>query len=271
MTHSKEEEELQSLLIDNIRNHHNTREHWQRGGDIEQTRDKQNAPQTSRRQTMSRKRNRVGCWIVAILLILVAIGAGVSIHYYNEKRNAEKEEKMYAVLSEDNYNQRDYEDFIREFPESKYLEDVKKRLEELEILYADWEEVKGTHNVEELKVFCNKYNAPTCEFYHNALERIDQLDWKSARKEHTIEGYDRYMREHPEGNWALEAATEKDRLQKEEEERRRQEEDSLRNIEKQDADTYINSDNDTTEVEEDSENSILREVREVRELINIFQ
>ena len=218
--HSEEEIELQSLLI-----------HELKGGN--------NSPRTSTRRNTERhnppavptaakekkkRKTHWGCIVTVILILLLITGGAVGYYYYTQHEKAKKEKLMYDVLTEDNYNRRDYEDFIREFPDSKYRGDVEQKLEKLQEMYDDWDRVKNSQNVSALKSFCEKYPLPNSELYTLALEEIDKLDWKFAKTRNTIEAYDHYLNIHPEGGWALEAATEKAQLIQAEEERIRLEE-----------------------------------------------
>lgn len=227
---SEEERNLQSLLIDNIKNRNQTTTAnvnlSNHSGDLKKPRKRtnHNATQNSISNEQQNKRFKWGCLLSILLFILIAVGGGIGYYYYQQEQEFENERKKFAVLTDDNYNRRDYEDFIREFPESQYRKTVEGKLAKLQDMYDDWDMVKETQNISALEAFCLKYNLPECELYILAKERIELLHWKTAKGKNTIEAFETYLTQHPDGNHAIEATNEIDRLKKEEEERLRMEE-----------------------------------------------
>lgn len=261
--HGEEEFELQSLLINELKgNNNSTKPATKRNDNRRPHHSAIQHPNCETNKEHKKSKTPWGCIITVILLLLLIAGGFVGYYYYAQNEKAKKEELMYAVLMQENYNLRDYEDFVREFPNSKYRQDVEKRLEELQDMYDEWNLIKNTPNVNALKNFCNKYNSPNCELYFLALEEIDKLDWKFAKERNTIDAYTTYINEHPEGKWVIQAESERDSLQKKEERQRLLELEKQKELESQKSDS-INSTTDTVTRDKSNIGSRLNEVKEL--------
>lgn len=155
--------------------------------------------------------------LLVLLLPLSAIGG----KFYWDYQKAEQQEALdYAVLCEENYDPEDYRQFLDKYPESRHREAVRKRLEELTILAAQWNAIAHTDDrnvLEEFKAtYDNAHYAQLCDW------KIDTLDWKSACDRHTPTAYQDYLDRHPEGRFyadALIAKSEVDYLTPNEQER----------------------------------------------------
>jgi len=66
-----------------------------------------------------------------------------------------------------------------------------------------WEKTIDTNTIEAYEAFLSEY--PDGEYVDSAKEEIDKLSWEIASNKNTIEGYKQYLDQHPNGKYLLEA------------------------------------------------------------------
>lgn len=148
------------------------------------------------------QRKRAAIWgsVIAILLIVAGSVFGV----YNSAR--QKELMAYGIL-EQNERIADYEDYLKQYPESEHATEVKGRLETLKQMYKDWAKIVRNPSKMSFERFKTKYPMSIL-LAHQANLKIDSLDWEEAKGAGTLEAYRHYLALHPSGLYAQEASIE---------------------------------------------------------------
>lgn len=141
-------------------------------------------------------------WIwIALVAVVCLCGGGYGINWW---MNSQNEDRIYATL-EGNYEIEDYEDFLEQFPDSKYAEDVKRRLESIKAMDSEWARISTEDTRRGYLDFKDRYSV--CEKYVHLCDlKIDSLDWVDAQKAGTEEAINRYIQMHPEGRFLSEAS-----------------------------------------------------------------
>jgi len=90
-----------------------------------------------------------------------------------------------------------YEEFTRKHPDSPYADYVKGQQERIE-----WESVKGSRNLAQLKSFVARYpNAA------GAKSAIAEIEWDDATRIDTIDSYDNFLQSYSESGYAGKAGS----------------------------------------------------------------
>ena len=133
-----------------------------------------------------------------ILGVVLLIAAVVTISYvaYKAATKDEDEKSRYEALKESR-NVEDYEDFLEDFPKSRYNRDVKARLERVKVEVKEWEKIKNSSNPNDFRLFQQRFN-DAC-FAGLVEGKLDSLDWIVAKKENSNRSYKIYIDQHPKG------------------------------------------------------------------------
>jgi len=137
-----------------------------------------------------------------LLLAIIIIGVAGYLYWDNYQDRIASEEKAYAALQDCN-DPLNYEDFIARFPNSKYVDDVRDRLKELEQEDALWNKVLSSHDVNALQNYIDTH--PTSPHKKEALHKIDSIDWRQAKQQETSAAFEAYIERHPDGTYISEA------------------------------------------------------------------
>lgn len=142
-------------------------------------------------------------WIAALVLLILLITGGITWFFMERADNEKAEEEAYEIL-ENNYNTADYEAFLNDFPNSIHTRSVRERLARLQMMETNWKKIAASGSTSDFVRFKNTFPHP---YYDRLCDiKIDSLDWLLAQKLGTSEAYARYLEQHPEGNYASEAA-----------------------------------------------------------------
>lgn len=143
-------------------------------------------------------------WLIAAIVLLVLLIAGSTTWFFMERADSERaEEEAYEIL-ENNYDTADYEAFLNDFPNSIHARSVRERLIRLQTMETNWKKIAASGSTSDFVRFKNTFPHP---YYDRLCDiKIDSLDWLLAQKLGTSEAYARYLEQHPEGNYASEAA-----------------------------------------------------------------
>lgn len=167
------------------------------------------SPAPSTPKSQEPKKGKTLIWIVVVAALLLL---GSSAYYFiNSQKKAASEEEAYAALEND-INIADYQAFIDTYPDSKYAEDVKNRLNKLTQENNDWMEISLSGSKADFINFMNKYQHSPYE--QACKNKIDSLDWAEIKSINTLEAYQRYLNEHPDGRYTDEAMDQKIQLDK---------------------------------------------------------
>lgn len=176
----------------------------------------QTTGEDSRNATAARKRQRrPSRWIwctVGIVLLTAGIIAGTA--GYSQYKASVHEEREFAVLGANNFEVADYEAFLRKYPESEHLAEVKARLAQLRTMHATWANIHDCNSLQTFRSFIKTYPYPTCEYYLVCEHKIDSLEWTEARRTGTPEALAKYCRLHPQGDYVIDAELAIDSIEK---------------------------------------------------------
>lgn len=92
----------------------------------------------------------------------------------------------------------EYQKFLQAYPDSKFSEDAKSRIIELEYVI-----VKETNTVESYSNFIKKY--PNSKYVNNANSNIVSLEFDEVKQSNTITAYDEFIEKYPNTASAKEA------------------------------------------------------------------
>ena len=142
--------------------------------------------------------------IFCIVIVIVLPLSGYGIYTYNEMKAQEHQENLdLAVLCEENYNIEDYQHFLKKYPESTHFKEVETRMHTLNEMAASWDIIKDSQKQEDFVNFKQQYS----DTHYNRLcdVKLDSIDWSSARKLNTPDGYQAYISKNPNGLYVSEA------------------------------------------------------------------
>lgn len=96
-----------------------------------------------------------------------------------------------------------FEDFILRFPDSKYIEEVKQRYEKMKVEHEVFFREAASGGRDVLLAFIQAH--PTSPYRAVCERRIDSLDWNVAVESNTLESYQAYLAQHPQGIFLADA------------------------------------------------------------------
>lgn len=105
-----------------------------------------------------------------------------------------------------------YEDFMVRFPDSKYIDSVKVRYEQMKHEQAIFFAEAANGGRDDLQAFIDAH--PTSPFRAVCERRIDTLDWFAAAEANTLESYQAYLTQHPNGAFNSDAVDARNRQQR---------------------------------------------------------
>ena len=159
-------------------------------------------PHEKPRKRGSRKRIGWKCILIPATLVLVAISSAGAYLAYQEKVNEDEDREFESLMTAS--NPEFYRQFLMAHPDSEHCREVEARMLKLIEEKDDWEQACSTGTREAFVAFARKYPGSArrclCE------GKLDSLDWCEAKSKDSGEAIDRYLREHPDGRFAEEAA-----------------------------------------------------------------
>lgn len=142
-------------------------------------------------------------WILipTTLVLLALVAAGVyQVYLQNVKEEEDREFESLMTASNPEF----YRQFLMAHPDSEHCREVEARMLKLIEEKDEWEQACSTGTREAFVAFGRKYPGSArrclCE------GKLDSLDWCEAKSKDSGEAIDRYLREHPDGRFAEEAA-----------------------------------------------------------------
>ncbi|MDE7379399.1 MAG: zinc ribbon domain-containing protein [Paraprevotella sp.] len=147
-----------------------------------------------------------GCWrgflLVTGAALLLALAGGGWL-WWRRQQAEERERRAYALL-DGCLRTEVYREFVRDYPDSPLLEDVVRRMREVEAVAEAWDVVCRKDTRQAYADFAEAHvDSP---YYRMCLARVDSIDWAEADREATPAAYARYMARHPHGIYAEDAA-----------------------------------------------------------------
>lgn len=159
-------------------------------------------------------------FVIALIIVLLGI-------YFYQKTQQENEQHAYenAMKSTEPAVLQNYLDMFTD-ASMAHRDSIRAHLTELKKIDHDWQNAIASQSRSALQLFIDRN--PGNIHIPEARLIIDSLDFEKAKLEDTMEGYQRYMDSHEQGNYYDEAANAYDRLKEEAEARQRQaEQDSI--------------------------------------------
>ncbi len=130
-----------------------------------------------------------------VLAILAALIAG-GYFWFSYQQKKQKEEREFTLL-QNTTKPEYYQQFLTDFPHSKYYAEVEDRMHKLEAEESEWKAALQANTKSKYEEFINghptSYHARECEM------KMDSLDWILAKQENTEESVKKYMSDHPAG------------------------------------------------------------------------
>ena len=162
--------------------------------------------------------------LVGFVIALIIVFLGI---YFYQKTQQENEQRAYenAMMSTEPAVLQNFLDMYVDATMA-HRDSIKAQLEALKKIDRDWENAVASKSKAALQLFIDRN--PGNIHLPEARLIIDSLDFDAAKLENTMEGYQKYMDTHQQGNYYDEAANAYDQLKEEAERKRRQaEQDSI--------------------------------------------
>lgn len=151
----------------------------------------------------SPKKKNTGIIIAAIVVVILLIVGGGAYYYISSTASTEQEQRAYEALEKSN-SSADFQAFLDRYPNSKYADDVRERMNEFKQMENNWLQIQNSSNTADFISFKDKFSN---SFYSNLCDqKIDSLDWVRAQSLGTAEAYNAYMEQHPQGRYFSEAS-----------------------------------------------------------------
>lgn len=141
-------------------------------------------------------------WIIGIIAAIVIIIGGAIIYMQSAWQAQDEEEIAYQNLTNDT-NISDYEEFLANYPDSKYKTDVQNRMNTLKAQNDKWLSICLSGSKNDFIQFMNEF--PSSPYEQQCKTKIDSLDWMDAKRLNTPDAIQRYLDEHPDGKYIAEA------------------------------------------------------------------
>jgi hypothetical protein len=87
-----------------------------------------------------------------------------------------------------------YVEFLDDYPESKYAQEARNKLEQ-----AEWSAAKAKNSTIALRRFSEKY--PQSRYKDQALLMLQELAWSKAKKSDSVQAYSRFLRKYPNSRY----------------------------------------------------------------------
>jgi hypothetical protein len=156
-----------------------------------------------------KKKSNVWVWVVVILAIFIV---GCCVFYYVNKNNASAQEESAYEQLEGVTDTTAYNEFLSEYPDSRYREDVEGRLKKLVAEINDWNEIANSCSSADFVSFLA--NHPNTVHQKECEDKIDSLDWIAATTANTPDAFKAYLSKHPNGKYVADATTQQQEIAK---------------------------------------------------------
>lgn len=146
------------------------------------------------------------------LFILLILGAGAYGCYYLKGEYDKKQEEDAFRRLENVTTPQFFQQFLTQYPESEHSAEVQQKMQQVEQENQEWEALIQKKERKALVAFAEKH--PDSYRLRECLDFIDSIDWAATLSDTTDVSIDKYLKEHPEGQHAEEAASRKNELAK---------------------------------------------------------
>ena len=166
--------------------------------------EKQEAPSQPPRKKKKRK-PRWGCLITIVVLPILCC-AGYYYHQYQVKQKEQDDYERLAEVSNPDF----FQQFLDEYPNSQYRDEIQERMLVLQEEAKDWEQLLKKINHSNVTKFLQ--NHPGSLRQRLCEDMLDSIDWQKALATGTEEAFTNYLSQHPSGRYATEAADKKNSI-----------------------------------------------------------
>ncbi len=155
------------------------------------------------------RKERSSAWKVVMVIVIVLAAAGGGLYFYMNKIHEEQVDQAYNAL-QSSFDISEYEQFLADYPDSPYNNEVKSRLEILKNIRSKWTEIAASPSKNDFVQFLADY--PHSAFDEACKSKIDSFDWVDATTENTALSYQKYIDEHSSGRYIAEAKAAKENI-----------------------------------------------------------
>lgn len=128
--------------------------------------------------------------------IAIAICCGGYYFYSQAQHNQEKEAYAFALASSDPIVLQDYLDRFKNAP-TAHRDSILSHLSALQSMDREWTDALVSNSKTALQNYIDQH--PDSPHKAEALRKIDSIDWVSVNMAHTLDAYQVYLEDHPNG------------------------------------------------------------------------
>ncbi len=148
-----------------------------------------------------KKKKHGGALLLAFIITMIVCGA--SFYLYNKAQmDKENEEYEFAIKSDNPLILQEFLDTFKNATQ-EHKDSISAHLQMIRQAETDWNNAVVTHTKAAIMNYLDRY--PNTSHRVESKNIIDSLDWQQCCDLNTVEGYERYMTEHPDGNFYDEA------------------------------------------------------------------
>ena len=148
-----------------------------------------------KKQPSKKKKKNYSAFIVAFVLALIVLA--VSGYFYNKTKTEQEIESFeYAMSSKEPMVLQSYLDQHPDAPKD-HRDSILARIKFLQEIDKDWTDAIASGSKTVLLDYLEKN--PKSLHKNDVLKMVDSIDWEVAVKENSVEAYENYQKEHPQG------------------------------------------------------------------------
>lgn len=148
-----------------------------------------------KKKTSKKKKKNYSAFIVAFVLALIVLA--VSGYFYNKTKTEQEIESFeYAMSSKEPMVLQSYLDQHPDAPKD-HRDSILARIKFLQEIDKDWTDAIASGSKTVLLDYLEKN--PKSLHKNDVLKMVDSIDWEVAVKENSVEAYENYQKEHPQG------------------------------------------------------------------------
>ncbi len=142
------------------------------------------------------KKKDMTAWTIVCVVIVILLAA-IGGYCYLTSNSEEKQEEMAYQMLDGCVDPLSYEDFIDKYPKSIHIDEVKERLDALNKENETWSRLCQYGSKAQFEDYLIQY--PETPHRKEITHKIDSLEWDYATKTNTVEVYEQYLENHPDG------------------------------------------------------------------------
>ena len=148
-----------------------------------------------KKKPSKKKKKNYSAFIVAFVLALIV--SAVSGYFYNKTKTEQEIESFeYAMSSKEPMVLQSYLDQHPDAPKD-HRDSILARIKFLQEIDKDWTDAIASGSKTVLLDYLEKN--PKSLHKNDVLKMVDSIDWEVAVKENSVEAYENYQKEHPQG------------------------------------------------------------------------